>query len=264
MKRKCFYLGLLSATFIAAGQLAFAQEASISLREFFLRYAQVRSQMHQIGADAMIKDFFHPQMTGSRADYDINNQLKIKKVDYESTYKRYLNELENGIVTQITPIKILHESVKGNNGLLVAINEQSKVKDGQILEKHTVIYTMLLLLDEQQNWKIYNYTATYLIDEKYKGVCSCELYSSANGNIASRIIYPDGDTMTTTIDQFSLSSQTQTIVANNGKSYYWDGRIVSTADKKRQLGTAKTLKEAVALILLKDLYSPYCIEMLLK
>ncbi|WP_250631375.1 hypothetical protein [Rhodoflexus caldus] len=249
---------------LLTGRSGYAQEAPLSLKDFFIRYAQVRSQMHQIGAEAMLSEFFDPRMTGARADYDINNQLKITKLDYKSTQERYLSELESGIITQIKPVKILHESVKDNKGLLTAINEQSKIKDGQVLEKHTVIYTMLLLPDEQRKWKIYNYTATYLIDEKNKGLCTCELYNSSNGNIASRLIYPEGESMTTALDYFSFNSATKTITASNGQSYYWDGSTVSTPDKKHQLGAAKTAKDAITLIILKDLYSKFCTEIRLK
>lgn len=255
---------LAGAILLIMSRPVYAQEAPLSLKEFFTRYAQVRSQMHQIGAEAMLNEFFDPRMTGSRTDYDINNQFKITKLDYKSTQERYLSEMESGTITQITPVKILHESVKDNKGLLTAINEQAKIKDGQVLEKHTVIYTMMLLLDDQRKWKIYNYTATYLIDEKNKGLCTCELYNSSNGNIASRVIYPEGESMTTVLDYFSFSSVTKTITTSNGQSYYWDGGTVSTPDKKRQLGVAKTAKEAITLIILKDLYSKFCTEIRLK
>lgn len=255
---------LAGVILLMIGRPAYAQEATLSLKDFFIRYAQVRSQMHQIGAEAMLAEFFDPRMTGSRADYDISNQLKITKLDYKSTHERYLSEMESGIITQITPVKILHESVKDGKGLLTAINEQSKIKDGQVLEKHTVIYTMLLLLDEQRKWKIHNYTATYLIDEKNKGLCTCELYNSSSGNIASRVIYPEGESMTTALDYFSFNDATKTITTSNGLSYYWGGGIVSTPDKKRQLGVAKTAKEAITLIILKDLYSKFCTEIRLK
>lgn len=256
-------LSAFAALLLFAPALRARQQPS-DLKEFFLRYAEVRSQMHQIGAEAVLTRFFDPRMTGSRADYDINNHLQIRKIDYESTRQRYLSELESGIVTQITPIKILHESVKDNKGLLVAVNEQVKMCDGQISEKHTVVYTMLLLPDEEGNWKIYNYTATYLIDEKYKGICTCELYSSSGGNIASRLIYPDGDSMNTVLNYFGFNSRTQTVTTDSGKSYHWDGKTVSTADKKRQLGTAQNAKEVITLIILKDLYAQYCTEIRLK
>lgn len=254
----------MSVLLLLFGKPMYAQEAQLSLKDFFIRYAQVRSQLHRIGADAMLNEFFDPRMTGSRADYDINNRLTIKKVDYKSTRERYLSELESGIETRITPVKILHESVKDNIGLLTAVNEQSKVKDGQVMEKNTVIYTMLLLLDEQRKWKIHNYTATYLIDERHKGVCTCELYNSSNGNIASRLIYPEGEAMSTALDYFTFNAATRTVSVSKGQTYRWEGGMISSAESQKQLGTAKTAKDAILLILLKDLYDDFCTEIKLK
>ncbi|WP_448519533.1 hypothetical protein [Rhodoflexus sp.] len=264
MKNAAVNIALFALLVLAYSPRSFAQEAPLSLKDFFNRYAQMRSQMHQLGAEAILTEFFDPRMTGSRADYDISNQLKVRKLDYKSTRERYLSELESGIITQIVPISILHESVKDNIGLLTAINEQAKIKDGDVMEKHTVIYTMLLLLDEQRKWKIYNYTATYLIEEKNKGICNCELYNSPKGNIASRLIYPEGESMTTALDYFAFNSNTKTITVSSGVTYHWDGNTVSKGNKKEQIGIAKTARDAIVVIILKDLYSNYCTEIRLK
>ncbi|MCS6969112.1 MAG: hypothetical protein RMJ44_10705 [Cytophagales bacterium] len=253
----------LVAVGLGAANALYSQEGRLSLRDFAVRYAQLRSQMHQLGAEKIMKELFDPSMTGSRAQYDINNQLRVVPLNYKILLENYLSELESGIITQVELIQLLHESVKENIGLLAAVNQQTRLKDNQVLEKETVVYTMLVILDEQQKWKIYNYTATYITEERNKGICTCELYTSHNGNIVARLIYPEGESMATALDYFVFSNNNRTVTVKD-LNYEWQNGIVNSFDKKQQLGVAKTPQEVVIEILLKALYKDYCTEIKLK
>jgi hypothetical protein len=259
------YLILILLVLGTAGAALAQTDEEKNLQQIVRAYAKARNGLLLTREPKTVMIFFDKEMEGARTEYGLGRRLAVSRLNYATFADGLQDLLDQGVEVRVDVKQFLHTSVEGTKGLVVATHDNVRFKDSVLLDKATVVYTMLFQ-KKADIWKIVNYTATVVTEEKAKGACVCELFEGEGGSLATKLAYPNGENFSFGLNNFVFTKEKgRTLIASDkGNFALTDAKEVQSlkpdGTKGTVLGKANNEREAVLLILAKVLYTDHCLQ----
>ena len=114
-------------------------------------------------------------------------------------------------------------------------------------------------------WKIVHYAILQIEDEKLKGTCLCEIFleeGDGDGEVVTKTTIPAGRSYSKKFNNFEFRTTEAEWVIREGENSFKrrrNGELVQLkGEEEIKLGIASSKKEAVLIILQKQLYPDSC------
>ncbi len=255
-------------------QSAFAQPTQSKQEEDAIRrriyaFADAYAKLPQTQKRSTVLDFVSEDLTSVNIITRVNGNVNYLNGDYK-VFDSYLQKLETTeslkITYKITNIeKIL---VKNGTAVVVYSVEYEFAKEGSAWSRGTEIVT-IALRKVGNMWKILHFTFVGIEDEKFKGTCLCEIFSSGGGDLVAKATVPSGKSYSTDLNNFVFKGAEyadRTIMVNNFE-FTWKptGELYPKGGgSDKFIGTAKTKEDAAIMLMQNVLYVNNCSELKVK
>ncbi|MEM6724943.1 MAG: hypothetical protein AAF598_12965 [Bacteroidota bacterium] len=209
--------------------------------------------------------YYSPSYNAIRSSYKITGNLERKEVDYNS-----LQRLLNRIVSMESPVpnyeieEIYDLNVQGQIAYAV-IKAQFSLKDGDKLVARGTEMQTLVFQSIEEEWRIAQADILNLVDEQMRDNCGCTVFQAGANEFIARVQRPTGQQYEETLDQFTFQNlrDGNTQIYVNGKPFTWLTNKdlwlnYKDKEKRKMIGTAKTQKDVILLLLTDYLYKDYC------
>lgn len=238
-------------------------------------FAREYSNLSQSKDKMKVLRFFNRRMRSNMNFIRIGGRVNVA----EGTYEKFEDNIESLISSELSikheVAEVFHVTVKGDIGVVSYQNNFEVMKGKDLLSKGAQLVT-ITQKKFPEGWRIILYNVTEIEDEKLKGNCLCELFESTVAGIdyVSKVIVPGGTSYNTTLVNFIFrrtDKEGEIIIKTESDYYKWykDGEgelFLYDIDKKEtveKIGVSKEKDQAVILIL-EDLYSERCTNMVMK
>jgi flagellar biosynthesis chaperone FliJ len=236
---------------------------------------QALSNMGQSKNRAALLQYISPSYVRNVTFVMMSGEVRQTEQNYD-TFVAHLQEViddyeDEKLKTTYTIENIVDVSVRNEVAMLTCAvtHETFKGDVSQVKGKSMVSFVFRKFVDK---WKIIRSNTTRMEDAILQSVCTCQFFSnnnSANMYIAN-VKYPDIDEYKTALHQFRINPSLQGANLKNieysGKLYIWNQATSDlTADTDNQnLGKAKSIEDAIVLILQTHVYAKNCTRINLK
>jgi ketosteroid isomerase-like protein len=162
-------------------------------------------------------------------NFDIRNKHELIQSDFNG-FNKYLNKLleEDHYVVDYKITEMVSNEVTHNLGVVVYNAEYQTSANGAVWTRGSETVTMTFKKTNGK-WKIIYFTVIGREDEKFRGICICELYKAAKGGYIAKTNVPSGRSYDSHMNNFSFIKSTggRIYIKSDGKTYRWtnDGSI---------------------------------------
>ena len=254
-------LSLVAQPAMSEQEKADAKLLEQRLKDFVEAYANLPTSKNK---QSVLK-YFHPEATSNIFVFNITGQSRVRNSnlkEFEAFMDNLLRASELNINYDL--IEIVDIEVHGPLATLVyKVNYEIK-EEGGIWVKGKETVTMAMEKNRGE-WKIVHYTFMQIEDEKLKGTCLCELFISEaeDGEVVSKTTVPSGQSYTTKFNNFEFrTAGGEQVIKTEGKIYkrLRNGKLVRLTEdgEEVEIGVADSKKDAVLMIISKELYSDSC------
>ncbi len=212
-----------------------------------------------------VLDFMSEKVSAMLVNTNIQGTVQPFSSDYAGLVT-YLDKLidSEGVTLDYKLAKIARVAVVGEIGTVFYDAEYKIQRDGVYWSKgFETVY--LVFKKEKGIWKIVHYTTLTIEDEKLRGDCYCEFFTSAGKGYIARTTIPSGKSYEAKLNTFSFA---ENIITVDGKVFEWRNKTevygkgannaAGIAAEDALLGIAKTEEEVIAVILRENLYHTNC------
>jgi len=212
---------------------------------------------------ASVLDFVSKDLYSTIVRSNVGGRLALTESKYPD-FERYLTTLKNTQNLEISwKISSVYDSfVKGSNAFVVT-KVNSEVKGGQITWSKSVETVTFTLVKGKTGWKIIHFSTVNFEQEQVKGDCYYDLYfSNSNTEVVARLIVPNGEKYDTNMENFEVKRGKEiSVISVSDRNYNWkeNGEIYNKDNT--MIGNADDEREAVLIILGKDMYKESCVEL---
>jgi ketosteroid isomerase-like protein/predicted regulator of Ras-like GTPase activity (Roadblock/LC7/MglB family) len=254
-------LGLVAQPDMSEQEKADTKLLEQRLKDFVEAYASLPTSKNK----QSVLRYFHPDATSNIFVFNISGRSRVRNSNLKE-FETFMDNLlrANELSINYELAEIVDIEVHGPLATLVyKVNYEIKEEGGiWVKGKETVTMAMEKMRDE---WKIVHYTFMQIEDEKLKGTCLCELFISEaeDGEVVSKTTVPSGQSYSTKFDNFEFrSAGGEQIIKTGGRIYkrLRNGKLVRLTEEGEEveIGIADSKKDAVLMIIAKDLYSDSC------
>jgi hypothetical protein len=202
-------------------------------------------------------------------NFDIRNRHELIQSDF-SGFNKYLNKLleEDHYTVDYKITEVISNGVTNNLGVVVYNAEYETSSNGAVWTKGAETVTMTFKKTNGK-WKIIYFTVIGREDEKFRGICICELYKAAKGGYIAKTNVPSGRSYESHMNNFSFIKSTggRIFIKSDGKMYRWanDGTIFLEQGHDSNgvyIGKAMQINEldAIIEILKSSIFTVNCTE----
>lgn len=230
---------------------------------------QALSNMGQTKNRAALLQYISPSYVRNVAFVMMSGEVRQTEQNYDD-FVAYLQEIiddyeDEKLKTVYTIENIVDISVRNEVAMLTCTvtHETFKADASQVKGRSIVSFVFRKFVDK---WKIIRSNTTRMEDAILQSVCTCQFFSNTNSNniYIANIRYPDIDEYKTVLHQFRVNPALQGANLKNieysGKLYVWNQTTSEIVEDNtnRNIGKAKTIEDAIILILQTDVYSKNC------
>ncbi|TAH20537.1 MAG: hypothetical protein EAZ08_05575 [Cytophagales bacterium] len=241
------------------------QEEEEELAKIAKSFVETYTKFSQTKDKKSILDFMSEKVSAMLVNTNVQGTVQPFTSDYAGliTYLDKLIDSED-VALDYTLSKIARVAVVGEIGTVFYDAEYKIQRDGSYWSKgFETVY--LVFKKEKGFWKIIHYTTLTIEDEKLRGDCYCEFFTSAGKGYIARTTIPSGKSYEAKLNTFSF---VENIITVDGKVFEWKNKTevygkgakntTGVPAEDSLLGVAKTEEEVIALILKASLYTTNC------
>lgn len=251
----------------------YAQPAEVkddkAIRGIIMDFAKSYSAITESRNKATVLRYFHKNMTSNMFYFGINGRSRVDNSNYEG-FERYLDKILRS--DQLTIKYEVQNILRGISDEDVAtytydVNFEIKEADGiWVRGNETVSMAFRKFGDE---WKAVHFTVMGIEDEKLKGTCICEIFSTldADGEVIVKTIVPSGKSYATHFADFKFKSREgNQLIRVEDRTYQWIrsgslSELDEAGEVAVELGKAIGKKDAILLIIQQSLYAESCAKL---
>ncbi|MDX2245175.1 MAG: nuclear transport factor 2 family protein [Bacteroidia bacterium] len=266
LTKSMYYLALMAVMFLLKPTYLQAQtdveteKLIISqLRAFAEAYVNLPNSKNK----ANVLRYFSKDATSNIFVFNISGLSRVQNGDYNG-FDAYLDNLirTQGITIGYEIGDRIDVEVSGNVATLVyRVNYETKIPDG-IWVKGRELVTMALE-KKAEEWKIVHYTFMQVEDEKLKGTCLCELFTSdgEDAEVVAKTTVPSGRSYTTKFDNMEFRTTGSDQMIKVQEKYFkraGTGKLLAIKDGEEvEIGISNSKRETVLLVI-EALYKDSC------
>jgi ketosteroid isomerase-like protein len=231
------------------------------LRAFTEAYANLPTSKNK----QSVLQYFHPEATSNIFVFNISGRSRVRNSDLKE-FSAFMDNLLRASELSINYdlVEVVDIDVHGPLATLVYKVDYEIKEEGGIWVKGKETVTMAWEKIRGE-WKIVHYTFMQIEDEKLKGTCLCELFISEaeDGEVVSKTTVPSGQSYTTKFNNFEFrTAGGEQVIKTEGRIYkrLRNGKLVRLTEDgdEVEIGIADSKKDAVLMIISKDLYGDSC------
>ncbi len=236
-----------------------------TLRGIAQSFVETYTKFSQTKDKKSILNFMSEKVSAMLVNTNIQGTVQPFSSDYAGLVT-YLDKLiDNEEVTLDYKLaEIARVAVVGEIGTVFYDAEYNIQRAGEYWSKgFETVY--LVFKKEKGIWKIIHYTTLTIEDEKLRGDCYCEFFTSAGKGYIARTTIPSGKSYEAKLNTFAFADNKITV---DGRVFEWRNRTevygkaannsAGVAAEEMLLGMAKTEEEVIAVILKESLYHTNC------
>lgn len=236
-----------------------------TLRGIAQSFVETYTKFSQTKDKKSILDFMSEKVSAMLVNTNIQGTVQPFSSDYAGLVT-YLDKLiDNEEVTLDYKLaQIARVAVVGEIGTVFYDAEYNIQRSGEYWSKgFETVY--LVFKKEKGIWKIIHYTTLTIEDEKLRGDCYCEFFTSVGKGYIARTTIPSGKSYEAKLNTFAFADNKVTV---EGRVFEWRNRTevygrgannaAGVAAEETLLGMAKTEEEVIAVILRENLYHSNC------
>lgn len=250
-----------------ANQSETQQLLEIYVRDFIESYAEIPETKDK----AAVLKYLSPQSQSTIFYFSIADHVRLQTSDFEG-FEKYLEKLMHSREMNVTYAlqEIIRNDVNGDVAVVTAvINYELTQTDGfHTKGSETVTFAWKKIAG---TWQIVYFTVMGIEDEKLRGTCLCEVFSSGDDQYLVRTTMPNGRSYDDSFNEFETKEVGRDITIH-AKEHSWytfsstgdvwrldsNQSAIDKIDENRDLGMAKDIKAAILLIIQKDLFADKC------
>ena len=243
------------------------------VRDFVKAYAAIPETKDK----SSILKYLSPQSQSTIFYFSIADHVRLQTSDYDG-FVKYLEKLMRSKDMMVTYElqELIRNHVNGDVAVVTAvIDYELKQEDGfHARGSETVTFAWKKISGK---WQIVYFTVMGIEDEKLRGTCLCEIFSSADDQYVVITTMPSGKSYETSFHEFDTREEDRDIIIHaKGHAWYnfssvgdiWrlDNKqsAIDRINENRELGIAKDLKGAIMLIIKNDLHKDRCTQVKVK
>lgn len=187
-------------------------------------------------------------------------------------FAKYMERIANNEEMDINyeVAKFLHVQVDSNVASTVFMVDYELQESGGFHAKGTEIVNFAWKKQKSGDWKVVYFTVMGIEDEKLRGTCLCEVFSSRGQDFVVRTTVPNGRSYDNGFHEFStVKTGTDTYIKAPDNVYFkltgtgevWElapGEKPAKAEMVKRLGRAGEVKGAILLIVKSHIYPNNC------
>lgn len=260
---KKFYLFFSFSLLIFHSLLAQSVDENSPIHSLLKTYVSQTNSLNEENSAQKVFDLYSEQYSGNTTYVNLSGGI-IKREYTKSDIKKQINSIlqdeEYGFVLKLD--KILYSNQKENAGTISALLNFESYIDKKVAEKGTMLINFVAV-SQNNKWKIIQNNMVRVSEEKDIGDCVCHIYSKGDTKFVTELYYPAGITYEHTFESFQFTTNgSSRIIKSPKQTYAWnrDNKILL---EKKEVGIARTQKEAIEL-LIKDANKPPCTNIIFR
>ena len=205
---------LTVALFICLFNHSFVQAKTNADEEVLKKYVQAFAKIYGDFGKTKNKEavlsYMAPDVQATLVVTELNGQVKTIDSDYAG-FTNHLNkiQLSEGLNINYKLINIPKVQIKGDIGVVIYEAEYQQEKSGEIWSAGRETVALTLKKFNKLDWKIIHYTTVGFENEKYKGLCICQLEELATGKYQSQTTIPAGKSYNVVLHEFDYTPDKQ-------------------------------------------------------
>ncbi len=248
------------------------EETQKLLEGYVKDFAEAYSKLPESKDKSSVLKFFSKSMQSTIFYFSVSDNVRMQNSSFEG-FSKYLDMLtrNEGMEIKYGVTKILQNYVNEGVATVVAIiNYEIKQSDGlHVKGQETVTFAWKKVNGE---WQIVHFTVLGTEDEKLRGTCLCEIFSSSGDEYVVRTTVPSGRSYTTGFNEFEAQKSGENIfirvksdnavfkLTPDGEVWQQDGtnNSIDKVNEVARIGKAGGVKGAILLVIKHHLYPDKC------
>jgi len=269
---KGLMLPFLCLPLILNAQDANNEETQKLLEGYVNDFATAYANLPESKDKSSVLKYFSKRMQSTIFYFSVSDNVRMSNSGFEG-FSGYLNQLmtTEGMEIKYSVTKILQNYVNQDVATVVAvISYELQQSDGfHVKGQETVTFAWKKINGE---WQIVHFTVMGTEDEKLRGTCLCEIFSSSGDEYVVRTTVPDGKSYETGFNEFETRKAGDDIfikvkndnavfkLTNDGEVWHQDGtnNAIDKVNEVSRIGKAGGVKGAILLVIKYHIYPGNC------
>lgn len=269
---KGLMLPFLCIPLLLSAQDANNEETQKLLEGYVNDFATAYAKLPESKDKSSVLKFFSKRMQSTIFYFSVSDNVRMNNSGFEG-FSGYLNQLmtTEGMEIKYAVTGILQNYVNQDVATVVAtIGYELQQADGfHVKGQETVTFAWKKINGE---WQIVHFTVMGTEDEKLRGTCLCEIFSSSGDEYVVRTTVPNGKSYNTGFNEFETRKAGEDIfikvksdnavfkLTSDGEVWLQDGtnNAVDKMNEVSRIGKAGGVKGAILLVIKHHIYPGNC------